>query len=228
MAVVAVGAGVALAGWNNLVHLPDAMGRWPYVPVNLAFAGGLVAAGRWAGLGWSELGFDRRRAPRSALVGLGVVGVVATGLAIGLAVPELRSLLVDGRFADRSGADIAFHAGVRVPFGTAALEEVAFRGVFLAALTSLVGLRRAVLVSSVVFGLWHVRPGLGMLSANALLDGALAPVGLIAVVVGTAVAGAGFCLLRTRTGSLAAPFVAHAGMNAAGTLAAHLAHRLTP
>jgi membrane protease YdiL (CAAX protease family) len=47
--------------------------------------------------------------------------------------------------------------------------------------------------------------------------------GVAGSVVVTAVAGLGFCWLRLRFGHLAAPVVAHAGMNASATVAAHLA-----
>jgi uncharacterized protein len=111
---------------------------------------------------------------------------------------------------------------VRVPLGTALLEEVAFRGVLLGLLATLLGTRRAVVLSSLLFGLWHVRPAWGMAVAN----GAGLGVGLASVagsVVVTAIAGLAFCWLRLRTGHLAAPLVTHAGMNALATFAAHLA-----
>jgi uncharacterized protein len=208
------------------VHLHPSLDGPPYVPVNLAFAGALLLAGRWAGLSWGELGLGRTGVGASAAVGTAVVGVVAIGLVVGVAVPELRPLVADARFEDRGSAAIAAHALYRVPLGTAVLEEVAFRGVLLAVLTALVGVSRAVVGSSVLFGLWHVRPGLGTMTTNGLTEWVPVPLGLGAIVAGTAVAGAGFCWLRLRTGHLAAPLVAHAGMNALGTVAAHVAHRL--
>jgi uncharacterized protein len=218
--VVAIAA--ALLVWNNLVHLHPLVGGSGYIPVNLALAVVLLAAGRLAGLDWDALGLARGRLGRSASAGAAVVAVVAVGLAVAVLVPALRPLLEDGRFAGRSAAGIAWHALVRVPFGTAVLEEVAFRGVLLGVLLTLVGTWRAVVLSSVLFGLWHVRPAWGMAVANGVEPGfaAVAVVGSVAV---TAVAGLGFCWLRLRFGHLAAPVVAHAGMNAAATVAAHLA-----
>jgi membrane protease YdiL (CAAX protease family) len=51
------------------------------------------------------------------------------------------------------------------------LEEVAFRGVLPALVDG--GWWRATLVSSALFGLWHVLPSLGMSSANAAAGAAL-------------------------------------------------------
>jgi uncharacterized protein len=212
--------GSALVLWNNIVHLLPVMGAWAFIPANLAFAAVLVALGRRAGLGWAELGLDRGRLRAGLLLGGAWVALVVGALAVALAVPDLRPLLEDGRFEGRSSFDIVWHALVRVPLGTAMLEEVAFRSVFLALLVPLTGTLRAVVLSSVVFGLWHVRPGWGMLTANDVESGLAFAGGLAATVVITAVAGIGFCWLRLRSDSLAAPLAAHAGMNAAATLAA--------
>jgi uncharacterized protein len=219
---VVVALGVGLLVWNNLVQLHPVVGGPGYVPANLALALTLLAVGHLAGLDRAALGLARGRLGPALVAGVVVVGVVAVGLAVGLLVPALRPLLEDGRFADRSAAGIAWHALVRVPFGTVVLEEVAFRGVLLGALVPLVGTRRAVVLSSVLFGLWHVRPAWGMAVANGA-DLWLAVVGVAGSVVVTAVAGVGFCWLRLRFGHLAAPVVAHAGMNASATVAAHLA-----
>jgi uncharacterized protein len=219
---LAIAVAVLLVVWNNLVHLHPLVGGVGYIPVNLALTVGLLAVGHAAGLDRAALGLTRRRLGPALVAGGAVVVVVAIGLAIALAVPVLRPLLEDGRFADRSTAGIAWHALVRVPFGTALLEEVAFRGVLLGLLATLLGTRRAVVLSSLLFGLWHVRPAWGMAVAN----GADLGLGLASVagsVVVTAIAGVAFCWLRLRTGHLAAPVVAHAGMNALATFAAHLA-----
>jgi uncharacterized protein len=73
-----------------------------------------------------------------------------------------------------------------------------------------------------LFGLWHVRPAWGTAMANDV-EPVLAVGAVAGSVLITAVAGVGFCWLRLRFGHLAAPVVAHAGMNASATVAAHLA-----
>jgi membrane protease YdiL (CAAX protease family) len=223
--LAAAGVGVALAAWNNLVHLPAVVGRWPFVPLNVTFAAALVALARWCGLGWGDIGLGRRGTGRAAAEGAAVAGAAALGLGAALASPRLRPAVADGRFRDRTAGEVAWHALGRVPLGTALLEEVAFRGVYLALLRAVLGRRWAVAGSSAVFGLWHVRPGWATVRANGLAGGRGPAPALAATVVGTGLAGVAFCWLGSRHDNLAAPLVAHAGTNAAGTVAAHLANR---
>jgi membrane protease YdiL (CAAX protease family) len=83
-------------------------------------------------------------------------------------------------------------------------------------------------VGSAVFGLWHIRPTAEALAVNRLAAGGGARVLAVAgVVAGTAGAGALLCLLRERSGSLAAPVLLHLAANCAGPLASALARRRT-
>ena len=80
----------------------------------------------------------------------------------------------------------------------------------------------AILVTSGVFGVWHIRPTLQALRANGLADDrhrALA--GTCAGVAVTAAAGVLLSWLRARSGRLAAPMLLHAAVNSGGLLAAH-------
>jgi membrane protease YdiL (CAAX protease family) len=74
-----------------------------------------------------------------------------------------------------------------------------------------------VLVSSALYGLWHALPAPGPVDANAPLTSVTGSTGgTIAVVAGTVAttaAGAALCWLRLRSGSLAAPVVAHCATN---------------
>ena len=142
-------------------------------------------------------------------------------------VPVLRPLLADARVADLGPAEIAGDVLVRIPLGTVVWEEVAFRGVLLAALLRFPPIPSATGVAAVVFGLWHVRPTLSGLEANDLVDG---PVGRVAAVAAvcpaTAAGGVLLTLLRLRSGSPLAPVLLHLATNTLGTLAAVAAHRL--
>jgi membrane protease YdiL (CAAX protease family) len=82
-------------------------------------------------------------------------------------------------------------------------------------------------VGSAVFGLWHIRPTAEALAVNRLAAGRGARIlGVTAVVAWTAVAGAVMCLLRERSGSLAAPVLLHLAANCTGALASALASRM--
>lgn len=209
----------ALAAYNNLLggFIPS---PW-YVPAHLVAVAVIVAAARRLGLGGAELGATGWAV--GVRWGLAVALVVVAGIGLAALVPALRPLLEDERVAGASGWIIAYRALVRIPLGTVLLEEVAFRGALLAAWTRWQGRVAAVVGSSLVFGLWHVRPTLELLDTNDLAGSLPARLAAVAGAVAlTTLAGAFFAVLRLRAGSLAAPMVAHAGINSAALVAAWL------
>ncbi|TQN42620.1 CAAX prenyl protease-like protein [Blastococcus colisei] len=216
-----------LVAWNNVVvpRLPGYPGS--YVLVNLAAAVALLAAARSVGLAWDELGLARRRVPAGLRWGGVCVALVAAGYAIAVAVPALRPVLTDARVGGMDGAEIAYQAVVRVPLGTVLWEEVAFRGVLLAAFLRLLSPTTATAASSAVFGVWHIRPTLSALAANDVVDGFVPTAAAVVLAcLGTAAAGALFTWLRVRSGSLVAPTLLHLATNSLGTLAAAAAWKL--
>lgn len=227
--VVAFAAALAvgLAAWNNVVvtRLPGYPGS--YVVANVAAAAVLLAVARATGLSWEELGLARRRLGAGARWGGVCVALVAAGYVVALAAPAVRPLLTDARVAGLGGGEVAYRVLVRIPLGTVLWEEIAFRGVLLAALARVLSLRTATVVSAAVFGIWHVRPTLSALAINDLADGPL--LSGAAVLLGclaTALAGVFLTWLRLRSGSLLAPVLLHLATNSLGTLAAASALRL--
>jgi uncharacterized protein len=82
-----------------------------------------------------------------------------------------------------------------------------------------------VVISSVVFGLWHIGPTTVALQMNEVPMGA-GGIGAVAGAVAlTTVAGVLFCLLRILTGGILAPVLVHIATNSLGTLAAFYAQR---
>jgi CAAX protease family protein len=215
----AVGLSLGLLAWSNVVHrLPGA--STAYVPLNLAAAVVVVGAARRHGLSWSDLGLRRDRAGAGARWGGACVAITAGALATAVAVPGLPPLLDDARVQSLSPGAVAYHALVRVPFGTVLLEELAFRGALFGALARTTHWVRAAAASSAVFGLWHVRPTLGLLDANDIADDPVARAGLVAVaVVATTAGGMFFCVLRAKGDSTVAPMMAHTATNSLGILA---------
>jgi uncharacterized protein len=215
-AVVLAGA---LLAWNSVVHLlPGASAA--YVPLNLAAAGVVVGAARRHGLTWSDLGLRCDRVGAGARLGGVCAAIVAGALGIAAVAPALRPLLDDARVRSLGAGDVAYHALIRVPLGTVLFEELAFRGALLGAFARTLDWTRAAVASSVVFGLWHVRPTLGLIDANDVADDPLARAGLVAIaVVATTAGGMFFCLLRVRSDSTVAPIVAHTATNSLGILA---------
>jgi membrane protease YdiL (CAAX protease family) len=101
---------------------------------------------------------------------------------------------------------------------TAIPEELAFRGVLLGSALRLWSPLRASLITSALFGLWHIAPTLHTMSDNRAVSGLAASVGgQVLVVFGsiavTSIAGLAFCWLRLRSRSLIAPIMAHIATN---------------
>ncbi len=132
-------------------------------------------------------------------------------------------MLGDKRAAGLDARDTAYQALVRIPVGTALWEETAFRGVLQAALRRVMPDTAAIVVTSGVFGIWHIRPTIAALRVNGLAgDRRRAVAGTCAAVAGTAAAGMLLSWLRDRSGRLAAPVLLHAVTNSGALLAAHV------
>ena len=221
----AAAACIVLAGYNNLVGLRPWHRRW-YPVVNGCAAAAALAAAAASGLTADDLGLGRDRL--RAGLGLGSAAAAPVVAAFGLAAltPATRPLLDDQRIAGLNRRQLAYDVLLRIPVGTVAWEEIAFRGVFRAALRRVLAEPAATAVGSAVFGLWHIRPTAEALAVNRLAaDRGARITAVTAVAAGTAGAGALLSLLRDRSGSLAAPVLLHLAANCAGPLASALARR---
>ncbi len=69
--------------------------------------------------------------------------------------------LEDDSIGSLSAGKLAFQALVEVPFGTVLLEEIAFRAVLFSMLARRCGVVWAIVISSLMFGIWHVLPSIG-------------------------------------------------------------------
>lgn len=215
--VLAVAAiGVLNVVDNNVPHGPLIVG-----PVGIT---GLIAIARLAGLSWHDLGLGRdtwRTGLRWAALGIAIVGLV---LAVGAALPLTRPAFRDSRYRLDAG-QVLLIALVYIPIGTVLVEEVAFRGVLWGLLRRACGTATATVVSSAMFGLWHVLPALGLARDNAAISGAVGrgrsgeTLTVLATVLFTAVSGVIFCELRRRSSSLFAPAGLHWATNGLGVLA---------
>ena len=117
-----------------------------------------------------------------------------------------------------------FQAFVRIPLATALYEEVLFRGIVFGMLVRRHSPLVAGLVSSILFGFWHILPTLETLDTNpagGLFTGVIGVVVAIAGAVGgTAVAGLVFLWIRLYANSTVAPVLAHIGTNSTAMIGA--------
>lgn len=217
-AVVALG--VFLVLYNNAVALVSTP-AWTYVPLNLAVGAALVALARARGLAWSELGLSASGVGPGVRVGLLLTLVIAAGLALAFVVPGAERFLADKRVAGLTVGGMLYTAFVRIPFGTALFEELAFRGVLYGWWSRVGTMTAAAVGSSVVFGLWHIGPALLLLRENGFAGGTLARVAVVAgAVAGTAIGGLLLVWLRVRTQGIVGPLIVHAAANSLATIAA--------
>jgi CAAX protease family protein len=193
-----------------------------YVPLCVAVAALLLLIACWDGVTRADLGLARETVRRGLRWALVLAGAVLLVYGIGLAMPFTRDAFLDDRVANLSAGELVYRALVRVPFGTVLLEEVAFRGVLWAMLKRRWGTTWATAGSSLLFGLWHIQPSLGLSRSNAAVGATFGTGGtgtalsVATAVVVTAIGGVILCELRRRSGSLIPPVALHFALNGAG------------
>jgi membrane protease YdiL (CAAX protease family) len=217
---------VALAGVNVVKHLLPSEG----VVLSVAAAAALLVFGRLSGLSWRELGLGREQLRSGHRWGWAAAVAVGAVYLAGLLLPQTRAAFLDSRY-DSSAEQALMTAFVIIPLGTVLLEEVAFRSVLWGLLSRHMRTWGVALVSSALFGLWHILPSLDFAAANHAV-GEMAPgVGATALVVAGTVlfTGAGGLVaaeLRRRSGSVLASAGMHWATNGLGVLFGVLAWRM--
>jgi membrane protease YdiL (CAAX protease family) len=198
-----------------------------HVAVGLGLVACLVAIARGQGLTAADLGLARSTWPAGLRWGAAAAALVGTAYALAYVAGPVREALPDGEGG--LGRAALWTVLVVIPLGTVLPEELAFRGLLLALLGRRHGLLAGALLSSALFGLWHVVPSLGGGTANATMasvvgaDAAGSVVRVIVTVVFTSLAGVVLCGLRLRSNSLVAPVLAHWTVNGLGVIVAALA-----
>jgi membrane protease YdiL (CAAX protease family) len=144
--------------------------------------------------------------------------VTCVVLIVAVSMPAFHDLYRDRRVDDGIGS-MLYQVGVRIPLGTAVLEEVAFRAVVPALLAVRVGVMRGCVAASVLFGLWHVLPSLSLNEVNPVAADVFGrgaggtTIAVVFAVIGTTVAGLWLCWIRYRARSVLATVLAHIGSN---------------
>ncbi|HKV18508.1 MAG TPA: CPBP family intramembrane glutamic endopeptidase [Mycobacterium sp.] len=184
-----------LVGWHGALsaRLPDRVRPL----ANAAVGAGLVAATR------APLGLRSPQLWSGLRWGLAAAAPVSAGVAGSTALKPVRAAMAE-RDLPAASSWLVF----RIPVGTVWSEEAAFRGALGTVAADAFGPTGGRLLQSLAFGLSHI--------ADARRTGE--PV--IGTFVGTGVAGWIFAVLRERSGSLAAPMLAHLAINEAGAVAA--------
>jgi membrane protease YdiL (CAAX protease family) len=198
-----------------------------HVAVGLGLVACLVAIARGQRLTAADLGLTRSTWPAGLRWGAAAAVLVVVAYVLAYVTGPVRQALPDGEGG--LGRAALWTVLVVIPLGTVLPEELAFRGLLLALLGRRYGLRAGVLLSSGLFGLWHVVPSLGGGTANATMasvvgaDAGGTVVRVVITVIFTSLGGVVLCWLRLRSGSLVAPVLAHWTVNGLGVIVAALA-----
>ena len=191
------------------------------VAIGAGMVGGLAVVAAASDLDADDLGLAKRKWGAGLRWAGAAAGVVAVGYGLAALLPATRNLTAESTISWQSAV---LHALVIIPLATVIPEEFAFRGVLFGLLRRESGRRVATVVSSALFGLWHVLPALGGGAANDSAVGILgdSTAGTVLRVVGTVIftglGGVVLCELRSRSGSLLAPIGLHWAINGIGEL----------
>ncbi|GLZ55790.1 CPBP family intramembrane glutamic endopeptidase [Actinomycetospora sp. NBRC 106378] len=224
LSAVVAAVAVALVAWNNL--LVPALPADPVVRMiaNVAGVLVLVLAARAGGLTWRDLGLCPTTWRTGLRWGGAAVGVAALGYGVAFLLPATRPLLENPGVESSSSSQLVLRALLLIPVGTVLCEELAFRGV-LHGLTErawagrLWAGRGVIFMVASAFAVWHLA---GALASPA---GGIPVLGVVVVLLVTALGGVVMSVVRRRTGSLFASIGIHLGTNVVGLVAVLLATR---
>lgn len=216
------GFAALLIAWGNATSTllaPSAVlpgGSWGYALSGIALATVSFVTARACGLDATALGLrgSRLRGARIGLL-LGATASLAAVAGLRLVAPLIVGSGVDyAPLAGVAAPELLWHAAVLLPLGVVVPEEIAFRGVLLGAIARGRGVRTAILVSSIVFALWHGAVVFATVADTTI--GSLSPWSPIAAAGALVVVAAGGALLgwlRLATGTLATTIAAHWSFN---------------
>lgn len=211
----------------NVVRGVGAFGRWNDVAA-VVLIGVIAGLAWWGGADRSTLGLEPATYASGLRWGAAAFGLVLVVVVAAALIPATSGFLDDAR-AQVPFPRLFWELGFGILLATVIPEELAFRGLLLGTGIEAWGTWAGTLASSALFGLWHISPTLGTMSANAALDDVSGPAGralvVLAAVALTFVAGLVFSWLRLRSRSLLAPMIAHLSTNGVAFTVAWLVQR---
>jgi membrane protease YdiL (CAAX protease family) len=191
--VRAVAMAAALVGWSFAAPRV----RWHPVP-NASLGTGLVAVTR------SPLGLCPPALWSGMRYGFAAGAAVGLGVAALTALPPVRAAMVERKLPEHTARWLLLD----IPIGTVWPEEAAYRATLGTVAEAAFGPTRGRLLQAAAFGLWHI------------VDARVTGQPVMRTVLVTGVGGWLFGWLHARSGSLAAPMIAHLAVNEAAGLAA--------
>ncbi|HSW78642.1 MAG TPA: CPBP family intramembrane glutamic endopeptidase [Candidatus Babeliales bacterium] len=185
---------------------PRIAGRRLYTLFNLGFALFSVWLVKKAGANWGQLGFSFS------------LSSIAIALVVLLIVISAELVFFKKNRLEISAANLR-ELLVRIPFGTALAEEMIFRGSLIGVLLLSYSRFWSLLISSAIFGIWHLLPGPSSTWTQQNLMYKNKPRWLARLssdsvtVLVTTFGGLFFGWLRLASGGILLPWVFHSGIN---------------
>lgn len=193
---------------TTALALAAALVAWSFVSTRLPTAWRVAAqAGVGAVLALvtrAPLGLRPPRLWPGVRLGSVAGAAAASMIAATTAVPLVRASMADRDPPGSAPGWLLLH----IPVGTVWAEESAFRGALATAASGAYGTTRGRLLQAISFGMSHI------------VDARATGEPVVATLMATGLAGWMFGWLADRSGSLAAPMLAHLAINEAGAIAA--------
>ena len=206
--------------------------KW-HIILNISIAILAIIMGFSFGLSLEQMGLSPYSIKDGIIVAIIASVVIVFGTIVIAIIPPFRRFFLGENLANANGKLLTFEAAIRIPFSTALIEEILFSGVLLGLLLTQLPVAQALILSAILFGLWHVFPTITSLEQN---DAAAAIVGakksrqragVIAAIIITSIAGLVFGWLRVLAGSVLAPWLVHWSINASGVVGIAVAKKIT-
>lgn len=204
-----------------------------HIVLNLGIAVTAILLGLGFGLTPRDMGISIFTIANGVAIAVAASVVIAVSTMLIALIPFLRKFFLGDNLSKASGKLIAFEATIRIPFSTALIEEVLFRGVLLGLLLTNYPTIIALIYSAVVFGLWHIFPTITTLEQNDATAAAIKQkkrrkfAGVLGTVTITTIAGVLFGYLRILASSIIAPWLVHWTINASGVAGIYIARKIT-
>lgn len=204
---VALGLLVACVAIVNIVRSVVVPNDWHFL-LNVSLGLVSVAIAALGGMGVGEMGLSST----DLASGLRLGGIAFAAVSAVVISGGLLGLVADDR-THMSMTSMLLKVLIVIPIGTVIVEELLFRSALHGLLMRLWPGWPAVVIGSLLFGLWHVFPASqgDAVSTDAVEVGSLLTV--LATFVATSIAGGLFIWMRERSNSVVAPMLAHLATN---------------